>query len=85
MITQTQIEKAASTLSKQFSGYGHFKISIELDGEELSTVTTNTTAIDAAFDYDYDDVDNSERIYESRAQAQDALVCEILRKNDIEH
>jgi hypothetical protein len=70
------------TLSKKFTGYGHFRISIERDGEELSTISTNGMAIDAAFDDYYDDEDNSLRYYESREEAQIALVEEILRKND---
>tara|TARA_Y100000758_G_C16050426_1_gene421390 strand:+ start:292 stop:519 length:228 start_codon:yes stop_codon:yes gene_type:complete len=68
------------TLRKQFSGHGHFKISIEKNGKELSTITTNTMAIDAAFDECYDDEDNDGRYYESRLEAQEALISEILRK-----
>ena len=72
------------TLRNRKTGYGHFKISIEMDGKELSTTTTNTIAIDAAFDDCYDDEDNDGRYYESRLEAQEELVSEILRANDIE-
>ena len=72
------------TLRKKQTGYGHFRISIEMDGQEFKTTTTNTMAIDAAFDDCYDDEDNSGRYYESREEAQVALVNEILRANEIE-
>ncbi|MBN2571316.1 MAG: hypothetical protein JXA68_04250 [Ignavibacteriales bacterium] len=71
------------TLEKKFSGYGHYKISIEIEGKKLSTTTTNMPAIDAAFDDCYDDLDNSDRIYETRKEAQTALVNEIFYANDI--
>jgi hypothetical protein len=68
------------TLRSKKTGYGHFSISIEMDGQEFKTTTTNTMAIDAAFD----DEDNPGAYYESREEAQEALVNEILRANEIE-
>ena len=73
-----------TTLRQTKTGYGHFRISIDFNGEELSVITTNTIAIDAAFDEYYDDEDNSGRYYESRQEAQEALISEILGKNEIE-
>ena len=70
------------TLRSKKIGAGHFIISIEMDGNELSTVTTDTLAIDAAFDEDYDN-DTEGRFYESRFQAQETLVNEILSANEI--
>lgn len=78
------MENLIETLRSKWTGYGHFNISIEMDGEKLEATTTNTMAIDAAFDDCYDDVDNSGRYYESRREAQEALVNEILRANKIE-
>lgn len=49
------MENLIETLRKTKTGYGHFIISIEIDGEEFSTTTTNTLAIDAAFDIYYED------------------------------
>lgn len=72
------------TLRKKWTGYGHYSISIEMDGKELKATTTNTMAIDVAFDDCYDDKDNSGNYYESREEAQEALVNEILRANKIE-
>ena len=72
------------TLRSKWTGHGHFSISIEMDGQELKATTTNTMAVDAAFDDCYDDVDNSGRYYESREEAQQDLVNEILRANKIE-
>lgn len=66
------------TLRFNQSSYGHFKITIEVNNKKLSTITTNACAIDAAFDDCYDDQDNSGRFYESRLEAQEALVDEIL-------
>lgn len=74
------METLIETLRKRKTGCGHFNISIQMDGEELSTTTTNTMAIDAAFDDYYDDEDNSESYYESRSEAQEALVNEILER-----
>jgi hypothetical protein len=73
--------KALETLRKNKISNGHFKISTDIDGKEYSTTTTNTMAIDAAFDECYDDEDNSGRYYETREEAQDALIDEILRDN----
>ena len=72
------------TLRKKWTGYGHFSISIEIDGKEFKATTTNTMAIDVAFDDCYDDKDNSGNYYESREEAQKDLVNEILRVNKIE-
>ncbi len=72
------------TLTCKKTGYGHFSVSMELDGKVYSTTTTNMMAIDAAFDDCYDDEDNSGRFYESREEAQEVLVNEILRAYEIE-
>ncbi len=78
------METLIETLISRKTGYGHYYISIEMDGKELSTTTTNTMAIDAAFDDCYDDEDNDGRYYESRYEAQVSLVKEILRANNVE-
>jgi len=77
------MENLIETLKKKTVGR-HFIISIEMDGKELSTITINTIAIDTAFDDRYDDVDNEDCFYESRFEAQEALVNEILTANEIE-
>lgn len=78
------MENLIKTLRSKKTGYGHYEISIEIDGEKHTTKTTNALAIDAAFDENYNDNDNSERIYESREEAQQHLVNTILRANDIQ-
>lgn len=78
------MKKLIEKLNRKKTGYGHFSISIEMDGQEFKTITTNTMAIDVAFDDCYDDEDNSGRYYVSRDEAQEALVNEILRANEIE-
>ena len=78
------MENLIETLQKRFKSYGRFVISIEIDDVVYSTSTTNTLAIDAAFDDCYDDEDNTDRYYESRRAAQESLVDEILTKNYIE-
>lgn len=77
------MENLIKTLRSKKTGYGHFGISIEMDGKEFRTTTTNTMAIDAAIDDCYDDEDNSGRFYKSREEAQEALVDEILRANEM--
>lgn len=69
------------TLSKKQTSHGRFDVYIEIDGKTLSASTTNTMAIDAAFDENYDDSDNTGRFFETREEAQKALVDEILRAN----
>lgn len=83
-LKQSKMKNLIETLRSKKTGYGHFSISIEIDGQEFKTTTTNTLAIDAAFDNCYDDQENSGRFYESREAAQEALVNEILRANEIE-
>ena len=46
------------TLSHKKTGFGHFEISIVIDGINFDTTTNDTMAIDAAFDECYDDQDN---------------------------
>ncbi|MDI9534576.1 MAG: hypothetical protein QM212_01150 [Bacteroidota bacterium] len=53
------MENLIETLRKEWTGYGHYSISIEMDGKEFKATTTNTMAIDVAFDDCYDDGDNS--------------------------
>lgn len=72
------------TLRSTKTGHGHFSISIEVDGQVFKTTTTNTMAIDAAFDDCYDDEDNSDRYYDSQEEAKEVLVNEILIANEIE-
>jgi hypothetical protein len=77
------METLAKTLRRTKTGYGHFTISIEIDGVEYNATTTNTMAIDAAFDENYNDEDNSGRFFETREEAQNALINEIIYANDL--
>jgi len=78
------MDNIIETLRAKKTGYGHFRISIENNNSEmLETTTTNTMAIDCAFDDCYDDEDNSGRYYESQREAQEDLVNEILRANNL--
>ena len=76
---EKSMQSLIETLYGVRSGYGHYKVSIDVDGQELSTVTDNMSAIDAAFDEYYDDEDNEGRFYECREEAQEALVNYILK------
>lgn len=79
------METYIKSLRSKKVGYGHFEISIEINRQFFKAVTTNTMAIDAAFDDCYDDDPaNADRWYGSRKEAQIALVREILRANEIE-
>lgn len=74
------MESLRNSLEYGFRSHGHFNISITYKGNKLSTVTTNTLAIDSAFD---DEIEDG-AYYESNEEAQDALIQEILIANDIE-
>ena len=78
------MEELTKTLTYVRKGYGHFYITIEMNGKEFGVTTTNTMAIDAVFDDSYDEEDNSRRFYENQYDAQVSLVSEILTANDIE-
>lgn len=78
------MKELIETLRKKTAGHGHFLLAIEMEGKEYKAMTTNTMAIDAAFDECYDDEDNTGRYYKTREEAQEALVNEILRVNEIE-
>lgn len=82
-INETKMENLVKTLYCRKVSGGHFYISIEMNEKEFKTTTTDMGAIDAAFDEDYDDEDNSGMFYETRYEAQEALVEEILKANDI--
>ena len=84
LIDAKEMTNLIETLNFRETGSGHFRITFEFEGEEAGTTTTNMAAVDVAQDDCYDDVDNSERIYESREQAQESLVSEILTANMIE-
>ena len=55
---------------------------IEMDGKEFKATTTNAMAIDVAFEIAMMTITGN--YYESRKEAQVALVNEILRVNKIE-
>ena len=78
------MEESIRTLRRAPISYGHFSIFATVRGKGYHTITTNMPAIDAAFDEEYNEADNSERMYENRRQAQIALVVEILTKHDID-
>jgi hypothetical protein len=46
------------SISITFSGYGHFKISINHNGYELSAITTNSRLVDDAKDGDQDAIND---------------------------
>jgi hypothetical protein len=73
------------TLKLDCNRYGEKRYAtIELSGEVMGATITNQLALDCAFDDDYDEQDNSGRIYESQEQAKLAIVNDILRQNLIE-
>jgi len=76
------MDEIIDTLRYSFKGYGHWKITITLDGVDYSTITTNSMGIDAAFDYDYDDEVDDGRYYKSQREAQLSLIDDIVRANE---
>lgn len=81
-INETKMEKLIKTLYCRKVRSGLFYISIELDQKIFKTTTTSMCAIGAAFDEYYDE-DYSGIFYSTRYEAQEALVDEILKANDI--
>lgn len=75
-----------SILYREFKGKSHYKISVEIDGEIYSTTTTNSQAISAAFNDDYDFSNQaclSHYCFEDRDHAREYLVNLILEENNI--
>lgn len=73
-----------NTLSKKQVGYGKFEVSMEFENVTYKIITNNTMAIDAAFDNDYNDVDDLGRYYVSQEEAQASLANDIINHNDLE-
>ncbi len=71
------ISISVKSLSTMPSGYGHWKVTVDLDinGEhlELTRITTDSTAIDAKNDYD-----NNER----QSEGYYSLLSECITKNE---
>ena len=66
------------------AGFGHYKISFEVDGQEYYTTTTNLEAINAAFNEEYEFDGQYTLRYSSKDEAREDLVNEILEDNNIE-
>ena len=77
------IDYLKATLFSTPAGFGHYKISFELDSEIYSTITTNLEAVRAAFSDDYDFDGEGNFTYKSRDEAKEDLVNEILIDNNI--
>lgn len=73
-----------NTLSKRQVGYGKFEVSMEFENVTYKIITNNTMAIDAAFDNDYNDIDDLGRYYVSQEEAQASLANDIINHNDLE-
>ena len=76
------MKNLTETLRNHKTGHGHFRITIDMNGNEIGTTTTNTIAIDAAFDDDYECGEDG--YYSSQLEARESLVNEILTANNIE-
>ena len=63
------------------SGYGHYTVSIELEGKTLSATTSNMRAIDAAM-MDDEDIE-ADNFYETKEQGQTALIDFILDMSEV--
>ena len=77
------MDEIVTTLRKSFAGYGHLKVSIEVDGEQYDMTTDDMLTTDAAFDNGYDLEDNSGRYYQTQREAQEKLVKDILKLNEL--
>jgi hypothetical protein len=66
-------------INTQFSGHGHFKVTIEFRGKKYNCTTTDTMAIDKIGDESKD----LKAFYVTEKQALTALYNECKRKNDL--
>jgi len=73
------MENLRKTLRKKTVGCGKHVISIMKDCQAMATVTYNNIAVEAAFDEFYNEIVDYTFFYESRKEAQIALVNEILK------
>lgn len=88
-------------IEKEFKGKGHWKIDVYVSGllqekyiedeteqvedKKISATTTNSMAVDAAFDREYNEKieEEDDRYYESREQAIESLIDHVFQKNEI--
>lgn len=70
----TQHKPAKRLIDYEKAYYGRYRIYADNDGELEIGITNDTLAIDAAFDENYDDNDNSGRYYQTRQEAIDVLL-----------
>lgn len=61
--------------------YGHYRIECIINDATYTATTTNTMAIDAAFDNEYDNNDNTGRFFKSQKEAREQLIDEIVKAN----
>ena len=75
------MENLRTTLEFGFRSHGHYNVSVIVNGITYKTVTTNMMAIDSAYNEDIEEG----AYYESMEEAQDALINEVLRDNDLDY
>ena len=68
-------KKMETIIRRQPLSRGRYKITAEIEGQDLSTTTTDTEAIDAAFNEEYN---GQYRRYPTQEDAKQALLDEIL-------
>lgn len=75
--TITQAENNDRNLTIKMTGYGHWRVSMDYRGKTISTVTTNSSAIDDFNSEFGDKMDGCNR----RKAGYEALCNEIIREN----
>ena len=77
--TIKQAESNERNLSIRMTSYGHWKIECDFRNKRISTVTTNSSAIDD-FNSEFGEKDCCG--YNRRKQGYESLINEIIRKNE---
>lgn len=72
-------QELKNKITTSFSGYGHFKVTIEYRGKKYNCITTNTMAIDKIGE----EKREYKLFYFTEKQALTALYNECKRKNDL--
>lgn len=76
--TISQAERNDRNLEIRMTGYGHWRISCEYRGKNISTVTTNSSAVDD-FNSEFGETDHYG--CNRRKQGYERLCSEIIRAN----
>ena len=77
-VTISQAERNERNLTVRMTGYGHWRVECDYRGKRISTVTTNSMAVD---DFNSDSGDKDQHGRNRIKQGYESLCSEIIRSN----